>query len=80
MWADKEVEETCLGATYTMWYTVGRGVRCGPEPAERNVKSQEYAEKNILGYELLLLWQAFDLRHQNSGRARSLKAPVSDGT
>lgn len=56
-------------------------MRCGPEPAEgQNVKSQEYAEKNILGYELLLLWQAFNFRHRNSDRTGSSKAPVSDGT
>lgn len=44
VWADREVEET----TYTTWYVEGV-VRCGPEPTEQNVKSQEYAEKNILG-------------------------------
>lgn len=50
------------------------------KPAERNVKSQEYAEGNALVYELLLLWQAFNSWHQNNVRAGSLKAPVSDGT
>lgn len=50
------------------------------KPAEQHMNSQEQAERNVLVHELLLLWQAFNPRHQNNVRASSLNAPVSDGT
>lgn len=51
--------------------TVVGVVRCGLEPAEQNVKSREYAERNVLVDELLWLRQAFNSRHQTNVSAGS---------
>ena len=78
-WPDQEMEEICLGAIYSMWCSCGSR-DAAQKPAERCVNSQEHAERNVLVYELLLLWQVFNPGFQKNVRAGSLNTPVSDGT